>query len=409
MLRVSDNGRFLVREDGSPFFYLGDTAWEMLYRLNREEIRFYLRRRAELGFTVVQAVLLSEFNDLRTPCEDGHLPVIDGDPSRPNEGFFAFVDWVVAEAAKLGLHMALLPAWGNKWCEADAPVFDEPKAEAYGRFLASRYGPDAPVIWILGGDRRITTDSDRAVIRALARGLGSGHLRGFHPPGGPSSAHYWPDEPWLDFHVVQSGHVPGPTPNQERLALDYDLVPVKPCMDGEPCYEDSPIMTADWQRTERWFGAWDVRKAAYRAVFAGAHGHTYGCHDVWQMRSDRYESINGARTMWREALEFAGARQMGYLRRLMESRPFLSRVPDPSVVIASDSDPWRAAVATRDAAGAMVYLPWGGSVKVSFGASRGKWFDPRTGEWSEASCSGRVWESPSSGEDCDWVLVLEGG
>lgn len=28
-LRVSDNGRFLVHADGSPFFYLADTAWEM--------------------------------------------------------------------------------------------------------------------------------------------------------------------------------------------------------------------------------------------------------------------------------------------------------------------------------------------------------------------------------------------
>lgn len=26
-LKVSDNGRFLVRDDGTPFFWLGDTAW----------------------------------------------------------------------------------------------------------------------------------------------------------------------------------------------------------------------------------------------------------------------------------------------------------------------------------------------------------------------------------------------
>ncbi|MCW1735474.1 DUF4038 domain-containing protein, partial [Anaerorudis cellulosivorans] len=28
-LKVSDNRRFLVFEDGTPFFYLGDTAWEL--------------------------------------------------------------------------------------------------------------------------------------------------------------------------------------------------------------------------------------------------------------------------------------------------------------------------------------------------------------------------------------------
>ena len=31
-LIVSPNKRFLVYEDGTPFFYLGDTAWELAYR-----------------------------------------------------------------------------------------------------------------------------------------------------------------------------------------------------------------------------------------------------------------------------------------------------------------------------------------------------------------------------------------
>src|SRR5829696_3180637 len=35
-LKVSENRRFLVKEDGSPFFYLGDTAWELFHRLDRE-------------------------------------------------------------------------------------------------------------------------------------------------------------------------------------------------------------------------------------------------------------------------------------------------------------------------------------------------------------------------------------
>src|SRR5215216_4273947 len=59
-LKVSENRRFLVREDGSPFFYLGDTAWELFHRLNRDEADEYLRDRAARGFTVIQAVVLAE-------------------------------------------------------------------------------------------------------------------------------------------------------------------------------------------------------------------------------------------------------------------------------------------------------------------------------------------------------------
>lgn len=42
-LTVSRNNRFLARADGSPFFYLSDTAWELFHRLNREEARTYLQ------------------------------------------------------------------------------------------------------------------------------------------------------------------------------------------------------------------------------------------------------------------------------------------------------------------------------------------------------------------------------
>ena len=59
-LRVTDNHRYLQYEDGTPFFYLGDTAWELFHRLNREEAVRYLTNRAEKGFTVIQAVVLAE-------------------------------------------------------------------------------------------------------------------------------------------------------------------------------------------------------------------------------------------------------------------------------------------------------------------------------------------------------------
>ncbi len=52
-LRVSPDHRSLVKEDGTPFFYLGDTAWELFHRLNREEATTYLEDRAKKGFTVI--------------------------------------------------------------------------------------------------------------------------------------------------------------------------------------------------------------------------------------------------------------------------------------------------------------------------------------------------------------------
>ena len=59
-LKVSENKRFLVFEDGIPFYYLGDTGWELFHRLNKGETEKYLENRRAKGFTVIQAVALSE-------------------------------------------------------------------------------------------------------------------------------------------------------------------------------------------------------------------------------------------------------------------------------------------------------------------------------------------------------------
>ncbi|MDQ3349958.1 MAG: DUF4038 domain-containing protein, partial [Acidobacteriota bacterium] len=64
MLRVSENGRFLIHQDGSPFFYLGDTAWSLVQRLRREEVDLYMEDRAAKGFTALQVVGISEFDGL---------------------------------------------------------------------------------------------------------------------------------------------------------------------------------------------------------------------------------------------------------------------------------------------------------------------------------------------------------
>src|SRR5690349_1710226 len=66
-LKVSPNHHFLVTESGQPFFWLGDTAWELFHRLDRADSERYLVNRAEKGFTLIQAVVLAELNGAREP------------------------------------------------------------------------------------------------------------------------------------------------------------------------------------------------------------------------------------------------------------------------------------------------------------------------------------------------------
>ncbi len=433
-LEVSANRRFLVTADGKPFFYLGDTTWELFHRLDRAQAVTFLDNRAAKGFNVLQSVAIAELEGHTDPNPYGHLPFVDLDVTRPavkdgpENDYWDHVDFIVAEANRRGLYIGFLPTWGRFWHDTNdgrRPLFDAANAAVYGEWLGRRY-KDAGLIWILGGDRGVDTAEQKEVIRAMARGLrkgdGGAHLMTFHPPGGNGSSTWFHDDDWLDFNMRQNGHVAEFTGRYDNTRKDYDRSPVKPVLDGEPIYEDHPV-SFDARKLGHSIAA-DVRRPLYWNLFSGAFGHTYGHHSVWQMWSPSKGPINNPLMPWSEAMDQPGASQMRHGRALMESRPFLSRIPDDSVLV-EDRVPtsvpgagrYRFA-ATRDTEGtyAMVYAPVGRGFTVRMEVIRGPqvkawWFNPRNGEATPigtfANGGRRGFTPPDKGEMLDWVLVLD--
>src|SRR5450432_2596461 len=84
-LKVTPDGHYLQFADGTPFFWLGDTGWELFHRLTLEEIKTYLDNRAAKGFNVIQAVALAEFNGLKKTNQYGEAPLQNLDPTKRNE------------------------------------------------------------------------------------------------------------------------------------------------------------------------------------------------------------------------------------------------------------------------------------------------------------------------------------
>ncbi len=434
-ITVSENKRFLVTESGQPFFWLGDTAWELFHRLTMAETEHYLEVRRRQGFNVIQAVALAELDGLHTPNANGHVPLCGDDPTRPNEFYFRHVDAVIRAAAAQGLYIGLLPTWGDKvhgelWGVGPV-IFNVDNARIYGRFLGQRYRDDSNVLWILGGDR--PAEGYEALWAAMAAGIAEGLGRRpfctYHPRGGLSSSGALHDADWLDMNMMQSGHVLQDTPNWQMIRADYQRTPVKPTLDGEPNYEDHPVdpYLRKWQVDYGRYDAYDVRKQAYRAVFSGACGHTYGHHSVWQMWSRERQPVTFAMPPWDEAILRPGASQMIHLKRLMLSRPYLSRIPAQDMLPGVPDtpppdqeqrfDPARAAypVATRCTEGsyALVYFPQADqTLDVDARALKGPltawWYDPRTGKshpLGEHPAGMLTFTSPLAGPD--WVLVLD--
>lgn len=427
-LKVSENQRFLVTEDGQPFFWLADTAWELFHRLNREEATFYLETRASQGFNVIQAVALAEFDGLGTPNAYGDLPLEDNDPSQPLEAYFKHVDYIIDKADSLGLYIALLPTWGDKvfrntW-GMGPEIFTPENSYAYGHWIGERFKDKDNLVWIIGGDRNPREGSrDAEIWNQLAEGIASAAggyqntLMSFHPQpheGGGSST-WFHDARWLDFNMHQTGHCPDKA-TYLNISHDYNLVPIKPVLDGEPLYEDHPNC---FNAKELGHSLpRDIRRIMYWDVFAGALGQTYGCHDVWQMYTPEREPVNQPLRPWKLALGLPMATQVKHLKNLMLSRPFLGRIPDQAIIAQPQQDDLDYVIATRDSEGsyAMVYFPTGKPVVLNLNSLsdarlRGWWYDPRTGYASHAGNVQRGPEveikPPTSGPGNDWVLVVD--
>ena len=261
-LKVSKNGRYLEDSNGKPFLYLGCTAWELFHRLNREEAVEYLQNRKEKGFTVIQAVVLSESDGLRTTNAYGEFALNDFNPEKPNEKYFEHIDFVVNKAEELGLYIGMLPTWGDKVPNiigGYGPIIFTPEnARNYGEFLGKRY-KDKPIIWILGGDRNVDSDTTYNIWKNMAEGLKAGdqgkHLISYHPRGVHSSSYWLHNEEWIDFNMYQTAHFHRYQKVYENAMDDYSLLPVKPTMDAEPAYEDMPMefWLFDWTSKKRRF------------------------------------------------------------------------------------------------------------------------------------------------------------
>jgi len=430
-IHVSENQHFLVDQDGKPFFYLGDTAWELFHRLRREEAEEYLKFRAKQGFTVIQAVAIAEFNGIKTPNAYGFLPFRNEDPTQmstgpgENDDYWDHVDWVIRKANECGLYVGLLPTWGRYWHDGNNPPFNPRNARIYGKWIGERY-KDAKVIWILGGDRNPENDEQRATVRAMAEGIREGdghrHLMTYHPGGSWGSANFFHGEEWIDFNMRQNGH------NHwyevyRKTQEDYQRTPTRPVMDGEPIYEDHPVAFDAKHRGHS--VAADCRRALYWDLFNGAFGHTYGHHSIWQFYDEGRNPVNNPLMTWQEAIHQPGAEQMRHAKKLILSLPYLTRIPATDKVLVDQKIPtaWPGEgiyhfAATMDSEGSylMVYAPVGRkfTVKTSVmkgGKLVGKWFDPRTGKTRKI---GNVEKgdavdfiSPNPGEAVDWVLVVQ--
>ncbi|WP_114782519.1 glycoside hydrolase family 140 protein [Botryobacter ruber] len=434
-LKISENGRYFMKADGEPFFWLGDTGWLLFSKLTRQEADTYLENRQQKGFNVVQVMTLhtvgavNAYGDTALVNKNlGQPKVTEG--NNPEDStqydFWDHVDYIVDNAAKRGIYMAMVPIWGT---DVKGGMVTQEQAEQYATFLANRYKDRENIIWLNGGDIK-GSDSLQVwnTIGKTLRQHDSNHLITFHPRGRTSSTDWFHNEEWLDFNMFQSGHrnyAQDTSAGEERhygednwkfINAAYSMKPVKPILDGEPSYEMIPQGLHDPEQP--YWNASDVRRYGYWSVFAGGSGYTYGHNTVMQMLkpSDKGSAF-GAKGVWNDAIDHPGAAQMVHLKKLMLSRPYFERVPDQSLIAGEQGEKYDRLMATRGKDYAFIYTYTGRDMKINMGKIEGEnvkasWYNPRNGTYTEIGTfpNKGVQEFNPPGEKengNDWVLVLD--
>lgn len=455
-LEVSEDGHRIQHADGTPFLWIGDTAWGMFQQLTREEVDLYLDNRQALGFTVIQSVAhwSPHGGGMRRSPDNaanayGHRPftgsenspntseplgVQGGSPETPND-YWDNADYVVEAVRKRGMFLALLPCWGSQLITG-SEEFTEDEARTFGAFLAQRYKDTPNIIWVLGGDTKARYKAydknqnfqeydNRAIFRSMAEGIGQGatgeqpawnkkdkawdellityHPNGDYPYG---SSQWFHDDAWFDANGVE---VWKEVDDVHRAMMDgYQLDnPIKPTLFLEGSYE-----YGTYRHEYGWVTPVIVRRQFYQTFFAGGAGHTYGAGPIWAMRGNGGDYNCGY--TWQQALDFPGARQVAVIaQEFLRKHNWESWAPNGGVISGvGENESLKAAVKTKSGDMTLVYFSNNSHTRVRNvldKPARAYWFYPRDGDVVEADAFAqdetRDMAPPPRWEDA--VLVLK--
>ncbi len=407
-LRISANRSFFEDQNGRPFLVHGSTAWELCMNLTREDIVDFFDNRVAMGFNtiVTQVVAHEDYGKVGgIPANRyGVQPFKEpGNFGTPDSAYFAHLAWMVKQAEQRGLLLIIAYAWlGASW-EPQAGWFKEihnsspASCRKYGQTLGRFLQNCKNVIWVSGGDSYPERDGSLVwnnmdeMITGIKEYM-PGALFTAHPRPNYSSLDGY-DKIWLDVNSTYTYSRP-----PSRLILDY-----KRTRGMMPTF----LFESDYEGANPNVSILKIRAQAYCGTLLSGCGQVSGNDPLWKIPAD-----------WRKYLDTEGTNAMKYMRGFFESVNWWNLVPDlRDETVTSDKGDSNIvldylAVATfPDYSVIIAYTPKERQIEVNFSkckkakSFRCQWFNPRTGQYSEAGDhpSGQkvIFKTP---DNMDWIL-----
>lgn len=406
-LRVSDTRRYLTYADGTPFLWLGDTAWAACARASEEDWQRYVDDRASKGFSVVHLAPVPRAW-MKTETDSAGNPAFIGEDSAQwNPAYWQGFERKVQYANARGIVVFVVGIMGSA---KDNP--DPARAGLFARNIAARLFGNSVVF-------SPAFDSDYDVV-GLMREVGeelrratSAHLITNHFGTIRVEENLHAAE-WLDFDMFQSGHngwreadeqLRYVTERARRMPLYLrQLMPAKPCVNGEAIYDGDPAANRNQHAN-----AFRARQAGYLSLLSGACGYSFGVAGIWDW------GARDRRGTWSKSISSVSSHQMAHLGRLFRSLEWWRLEPAHDLIVNQAKEEWERMVLARSGSGdlALAYLPGNDVIEIDMTAfpnsMSARWFSPVTGQYVAgpavvSDARSHVFARPDDG---DWVLLLE--
>lgn len=416
------------RQDGAPFWFMGDTAWGYFTdsaeeKHDRARAEYYAKKRAAQGFNVIHCMLMSE----QGVGNRNGPPFDEIGAERINPGYWREVDERLAWANRHGLTVGLALAWGDKRGKEPFAWRRLPNPEArrrYARYIGARYSA-YDVYFLVSGEwhaevRARGDVTDDLVFRefveigkALDAADPHGRMIGIHPMTRHGSVREFAAAPWMSFadyqqnytdlhaDVLLSARLRGPVVNSE---YGYHLRDSNG--DGKPDKDNS------YSAEDMRFASWDIATAGGYLVTGFGTTYFAGFRDPGPFDPDAAKNRD-----WEE--------QIGHLKKFFEGLEWWKLAPADELISSraqrtgdrreNGLHPPATTYWAMAAPGETYVLYVRGTreaVELDPGARTRRYavrqYNPRSGEFTslgEASAGRFKYQPP---DEQDWVVLLQG-
>lgn len=374
-LTISKDQRHLCR-DGIPFFWLADTIWSAFTNITLDDWSYYLKKRKNQGFNVLQINTLAQWDRGESSLNRSPFKINENgmpDYEKTDQTYFDNAREMCRMAKQEGFELALVILWCNQvpgtWANQFVPKYTIGKEVLPGIInkILDSFDEFEP-IYIVGGDTDFPKKETIAYYKTVFDILAERHFQGLktiHIKGRFTDI---PDEiaQMVDFYLYQSGHnVEAQQMAYTSAEILYNREPKRPVINSEPCYEQMGYSHNLYGR----FGQFEIRRAAWQGILSGAcAGVTYGAHGVWNWVSSGYKSTLAlgegfdAPFPHQQALEFPGAWDYGFIREFFTVFSLNTMIPCREIIL-NKSEEIRAA--RNDRGVIVVYLPVNTKLQIS--------------------------------------------